>query len=373
MPRNSDIEYSATQHIDRLMRRVVMLMLAAGALAVLAIWAMELADATLDRYNRVGYPGLVLVFLGSLVVLWRRPRALACVRWVGFICFTGMLLLGLWVQVHVPTPMVANYNAVTLLNWLPLCYAIAFFMLETRQAFLAAAGILVFFGACTFLRGQAATAYATQDRALLLNTLISHSVLVVCLTGLLWLKHVVTVQGEQATRLDALAATDPLTGLANRRHTLQQLDQVAREARIELGPVVLLADLDHFKRINDEHGHDIGDQALVAVSAALRAGTREADTVARWGGEEFLVLLPSSRSGEALELAERLRARVEALVVTDRTGLPVPLTISIGVARLCPQETGAAWLRRADEALYDAKDGGRNRCVVAGPARPPAT
>ena len=365
MVQNSDIEFSATQHIDRLMRRVVLLMFGAGVLAVLAIWGMEVADRTIDPINRVGYPAMVLVFSGSFVALWQRPCMLRHVRWVGFLSISFVLLLDLWTQMHLPTPLLGNYNALTLLNWLPLCYALAFFMLETRQAFIAAAAILAFFALCTALRSGAHTSYAMQDRSLLVNTLISHSVLVVCLTGMLWLKHVVTVQGEQATRLNLLAATDPLTGLANRRRTLQQLDQLARESRLDLAPVILLADLDHFKQINDGWGHAMGDQVLVAVAAALRASTRDADTVARWGGEEFLVVLPVTRAGEAGELAERLRLRVEALQVADRHQCPVPVTLSIGIARLVAGESGSAWLKRADEALYRAKNAGRNCCVVA--------
>jgi diguanylate cyclase (GGDEF)-like protein len=273
----------------------------------------------------------------------------------------------MWNQMHVATPLLANYNALTVVNWLPLCYAMAFFMLESRQAFVAAAAILAFFAVCTLLRSHAGTAYAVQDRSLLVNVLISHVVLVVCLTGGLWLKHVVNVQGEQATRLKLLAATDPLTGLANRRLTLALMDQLARDSRLDLAPVILLADLDHFKHINDGWGHEMGDQVLVAVASALRASTRDADTVARWGGEEFLVVLPATRAGEATELAERLRLRVEALQVADRHRCPVPVTLSIGIARLVADETGSSWLKRADEALYRAKNDGRNCCRVAEP------
>jgi diguanylate cyclase (GGDEF)-like protein len=367
MVQNSDIVYSATQHIDRLMRRVVLLMFGAGVLAVLAIWRMEVIDQTIDPINRIGYPAMVLVFSASFVALWRFPRALAYVRWVGFLSITLVLLLDLWIQMHAPEPLLGNYNALTLLNWLPLCYAIAFFMLETRQAFVAAAAILAFFFVCTLLRSGAGTAYAAQDRSLLVNTLISHSVLVVCLTGMLWLKHVVTMQGEQASRLNLLAATDPLTGLSNRRLTLQLLDQLARDGRLDLAPVLLLCDLDHFKNINDGWGHAMGDQVLVAVASALRASTRDADTVARWGGEEFLVVLPVTRAGEATELAERLRLRVEALQVADRHQCPVPVTLSIGIATLCAGETGSSWLKRADDALYLAKADGRNCCRLADP------
>ncbi len=365
MTAQSDIEFSARQHIDHLMRRVVMLMFGAGILAVLGIWSMEVGDGTIEQFNRAGYPAMIVVFAGSLFALWRRPQALGPVRWVGFLCVGTVLLADLWVQVASPVALVSNYSAISLLNWLPLCYAIAFFMLEARQAFVAAAAIIAFLAACATLRGHAATAYAAQDRALLINTMIAHAVLVICLSGLLWLKHVVNMQGEQANRLNLLAATDPLTGLANRRQTLRRLDAAAAENRPDLAPVIMLADLDQFKRINDEFGHEVGDQVLVAVSAALRASTRDTDTVARWGGEEFLVLLPRTRAGEAVEFAERLRACVQALAIVDRQQREIKVTMSIGVATLAANESGAAWLHRADEALYRAKEAGRNRCVLA--------
>jgi diguanylate cyclase (GGDEF)-like protein len=364
---DSDIVFSARQHIDRLMRRVVLLMFGAGVMSVLAIWHMEAADGTIDAFNRSGYPALALIFGASFVTLWRYPRTLFAVRWIGFLCITSLLLVELWRQMLMACPLLANYNALTVFNWLPLCYAIAFFMLGTRQALVAAAAILAFLAACALLRGGAHTAYAEQDRSLMINTLISHAVLVVCLTGMLWLKHVVAMQGEQATRLNLLAATDPLTGLANRRLTLQLLDQLAREGRLEAAPVVMLCDLDHFKHINDGWGHAMGDQVLVAVANALRASTRDADTVARWGGEEFLIVLPVTRDLDATELAERLRARVEALQVADRHQCPVPVTLSIGIAPLAANETGAGWLKRADEALYRAKNDGRNCCRLAEP------
>ena len=365
MGQNSDIVYSATQHIDRLMRRVVLLMFGAGVLSVLAIWHMEVTDGTIGAIEHVGYPAMVLIFSASFLALWRFPRVLVWVRWIGFLTITLLLLLDLWLQMRNPGPLLGNYNALTLWNWLPLCYAMAFFMLTPRHAFIGAASILVFFAFCTVVRATAGTPYATEDRSLMLNTLISHAVLVVCLTGMVWLKHVVTMQGEQASRLNLLAATDPLTGLSNRRLTLQLLDQLARDGRLERNSVVLLCDLDHFKQINDGWGHAMGDQVLVAVASALRASTRDADTVARWGGEEFLVVLPTTRDGEAIDLAERLRLKVEALQVADRHQCPVPVTLSIGIATLGAHETGSTWLKRADEALYRAKADGRNCCRLA--------
>ena len=95
MVQNSDIEFSATQHIDRLMRRVVLLMFGAGVMSVLTIWAMEISDRTIDPFNRFGYPAMVLVFSTSFIALWREPRVLGHVRLVGLLCITSVLLLDL--------------------------------------------------------------------------------------------------------------------------------------------------------------------------------------------------------------------------------------------------------------------------------------
>ena len=367
MVQNSDIVYSASQHIDRLMRRVVLLLCGTGVLSVLAIWHMELVDGTLEPFNRFGYPAMVLVFSVGFFALWRFPAVLPWVRWAGFLSICAVLMTDLWGQTRESGPLLDNYNALTLWNWLPLCYAMAFFMLQSRHAFIVVATMLALFACSMLVRGSAHTPYATQDRSLMLNTLISHAVLVSCLVGMVWLKHVVAMQGEQASRLNRLAATDPLTGLANRRQTLELLEQLARDGRLERSPVLMLCDLDHFKNINDGWGHAMGDLVLVAVAGALRASTRDDDTVARWGGEEFLIVLPATRGLDPLELAERLRARVEALQVADRHQPPIPVTLSVGIATLAAGESGAGWLKRADEALYRAKDAGRNCCRVAEP------
>jgi diguanylate cyclase (GGDEF)-like protein len=167
-------------------------------------------------------------------------------------------------------------------------------------------------------------------------------------------------------RLRQLTRTDSLTGLPNRRAADEMIEQL-REANDRLGePACLLViDADHFKRVNDQHGHLVGDRALVHLAAVLRAGLRGADVVARVGGEELLVLLPQTERATAMELAERLRARVEAQPLRSGSR-EVPLTISIGVALLRAGEGGEAWQARADAAMYRAKQQGRNRVCVEG-------
>ena len=166
--------------------------------------------------------------------------------------------------------------------------------------------------------------------------------------------------------LDREAREDPLTGVAVRR-VLEQRLHAAHARCIEEGGAmsVVLCDLDHFKRINDTHGHSAGDAALVAVAAALRQERRETDLCCRYGGEEFVLLLETVAGEAALFAAERLRARVEQLDFRVE-GERVPLTLSAGVA--CFPElyikTAAELLLFADEALYEAKRAGRNRCLL---------
>jgi len=163
----------------------------------------------------------------------------------------------------------------------------------------------------------------------------------------------------EMARLSRLAAIDPLTGVFNRRG----LDLVLPEHDERLSSVAM-CDLDRFKRINDEHGHAAGDELLRRVSSLLASVVRAADGVVRWGGEEFLVVLPGVEKATALHVVERARKAIEddAVVVG---GQVVRITISVGVAERHPGETRDALIARADEALYVAKNSGRNRVELA--------
>jgi len=174
--------------------------------------------------------------------------------------------------------------------------------------------------------------------------------------------------------IERLAASDPLTGLPNRRMFDATLDRELARCRRNGTPLALaLADVDHFKSVNDQHGHQVGDEVLRELSAALRGAVRQEDVVARYGGEEFVVLLPDADEAAALLVAERLRAAAGDV-------RRVPTTISIGVAVLDPGAGGAGLVARADTALYKAKAAGRDRvelwrpeAVVSGPRDPRAS
>lgn len=157
------------------------------------------------------------------------------------------------------------------------------------------------------------------------------------------------------------ALFDGLTGIANRRRCEQALrEAMARSERYGEPFTICLWDIDHFKQINDAYGHETGDQVLRQMAQVVRSRIRTADTVGRWGGEEFFLLLPHTRLPEAQQLVERLRCDImAAIVVGDR-----PVTASFGLAEYCNDDDPASLLARSDEALYTAKATGRNRVCV---------
>ena len=177
-----------------------------------------------------------------------------------------------------------------------------------------------------------------------------------------------STQRAQAEALLHLATTDTLTELPNRRYFLERLEQEwARLHRLGGRAALMMIDLDHFKRVNDTYGHGTGDRVLQAFAEVLRGSLRRMDVPGRLGGEEFAVILPGADLAGAHAIAERLRQAVEAMRVPHAEGELVRITVSIGVASFSPETaTFDALLTRADEALYRAKNNGRNRVEDAG-------
>ena len=162
-----------------------------------------------------------------------------------------------------------------------------------------------------------------------------------------------------------LATRDELTGLLNRRHMLELMQLEQRRAdRSGRNLVLALLDIDHFKHINDTHGHAVGDRALQAFAATVRASVRNTDVLSRWGGEEFVLMLSDTRTDDAADLLERVRCAVATQALHDG-GASVCFTVSIGLASYARGEALEQTLERADRALYTAKDSGRDRVVVA--------
>jgi diguanylate cyclase (GGDEF)-like protein/PAS domain S-box-containing protein len=162
-----------------------------------------------------------------------------------------------------------------------------------------------------------------------------------------------------------LASTDPLTGLLNRRHFLEQAEkEFQRSQRYRHALSAVMLDIDHFKAVNDTHGHFVGDQVLIALSRAAENLLRDIDSLCRWGGEEFVILMPETPLAGAAILAERLRELLAQLAL-DTTAGTLHLTVSAGVATRSGDDTSITdVMQRADAALYAAKHRGRNRIQV---------
>ena len=177
----------------------------------------------------------------------------------------------------------------------------------------------------------------------------------------------VTRERQLEAMLLDMATTDSLTGLFNRRYFFEKGTTCLRSAVILRQPLsVLVIDVDHFKRVNDRHGHAAGDAVLQAVARRCRAALRKTDVLARIGGEEFAAILPGTTSDEALEIAERMRQDVAVLPVSVTVG-DISVTLSIGgTTAIGDEREFDEMLERADRALYVAKDLGRNRVQFSG-------
>lgn len=198
--------------------------------------------------------------------------------------------------------------------------------------------------------------------------------LVSLLLGIAWTLGFVMLNSERLevdlikaqVELERLAATDYLTGIANHRSFFEAGEREIQRARRYGHPLaVLMIDLDHFKKVNDTHGHAAGDRVLAAMTAAIRKLLRDLDVFGRLGGEEFAILLPETDLAGGRATAERLRAAIAETAI-DAENVSLKVTISIGVSLLSPDDQVLdAVLKRADDAMYEAKRSGRNRVETA--------
>ncbi len=176
---------------------------------------------------------------------------------------------------------------------------------------------------------------------------------------------------QKLEKSQATSIMDSLTRVLNRSAYDMRVEQVVNEFnRFDEPCVMMVVDIDHFKKVNDEHGHSSGDKALTSIAHTIKLNTREADMVFRYGGEEFVVLLPKTGAQGAEVIAEKIRVRVASIrthLVNDTYAdkeKRVEITVSLGLAELQKGDTAESWFNRADKALYRAKNEGRNRTVI---------
>lgn len=215
----------------------------------------------------------------------------------------------------------------------------------------------------SILGTQVTLLHKVPNRLVLISSLQASFARLLLLSAILVLVYLVYYQRGLVKKIRHLADTDPLTKLMNRRAMTRIVESmICYNVRYQQHIGFLLVDIDHFKNVNDQHGHAVGDDVLLEIVAEIIQTVRGADQISRHGGEEFLLVLPNSNLAESYQLAERMRKAVYEKRFSSKN---VPLTISIGCAELKNNETYSDVLRRADEALYRAKARGRNRCERA--------
>lgn len=290
---------------------------------------------------------------------------LAVLEWVLLVSFTTVIVANLVHGLYLaPLDAGAVDGGRAAMHWVPVAFVVAYIALDARRAAPVSLGILlgiVLVVAPAFLADPEAGAGIVSAEEFV-QVVLAYAVTLVALSFFAGLPQRLVRWRATAYEMRELAFSDALTGLANRRWAEAQLDlELARTERYGGGFAVIVVDIDRFKRLNDVHGHAVGDEVLVGLAATLRRSLRATDRVARWGGEEFLVLAPETPLPAAIELADTLRRQVAATPFDH--GLVV--TISLGVAGWERGDTRGTLVERADAALYRAKGAGRDRVAVA--------
>ncbi len=337
--------------LEGLRIRLTLWLLPLGIVAALAAWSLSMVAGKLSLPDQLLLLPMALGFLVLEVYLWRNPQS---IRWVWQIALGLIAVYEIFSLYYEAAYKLHQRDGITpAVLWFPMVYLMAFNLLSRKQALrfsltYLALGLLA--GAIGLLSSPSLNVSST-------NTALQFTLSNIAYLSLLYLFAYLR---RHYAQMHQMAHTDALTSLTNRRAMQIKLDNELDRARRYNRPfAVLLADLDHFKRVNDSYGHSVGDQVLREAAGRLLQHLRESDSLARWGGEEFLILAPETDLHQAHHLAQRL---LEAIRQTPMSGVHV--TMSLGVACYRHGDTIAAILSRADEAMYRAKAAGRDQVVL---------
>ena len=303
----------------------------------------------------------VLVFgvIALLAPLRRVP--LRTIEHFVFWCLTGVLVLTLALRLYGDPASPAVADAVTaVLLWVPLLFVFSAIAFDGEAALRRSVAVFLLVLLVTLPHALGSVAGPTTWPGLnvMLQAYLAYTVLIVALFLLSDMQGRVRAIEEAARAMSKLAHTDALTGLANRRQVEEILSRELRRAeRYGRAFSVLMLDIDHFKELNDRFGHQAGDEVLVDLARRFERMVRASDSVARWGGEEFVIVTPETGLEDAKRLAELVRRHVNDATLAER----FKVTVSIGVACYRPGDSVAALVARSDAAMYQAKRAGRNR------------
>ncbi len=349
-----------TQYSNFRLRALPAVLLIAS-LVVVVMWYQEGRLGLLTAVDRIAYPIMLTTTLLCSVLLKLRPEWLRQVVGVAFAVYTLHILGVYYEEVHhrINGDLINHYDLMVIIVWLPLGYVSGFVFFSPQRALWVA---LAFYAAVAL--PQLAVLFISTDsieRQIAIAILLAQPLYIAALWGVVLLKRDASGSHEMATSMNRLANVDALTGVANRYAMTRVLEAVARSEHTTRQPVAMVIfDVDHFKRINDTHGHMVGDMVLLRLASEARKHQRSSDLLARWGGEEFMILAYNETPEQAVQMAERLRRELEA-ISHPQVGR---VTVSMGVTTLRLNEDMDRLIHRADLALYQAKSCGRNRVVA---------
>ncbi len=344
--------------------RVMHLLLFIGAALIVLVWLMEMHTGVITSWDIWMEPLLAVVVGGTALVMVRSPELDARLRPVPVTAFNLYLIAALHLTLLKSPGPEQWYQTITTLYWVPLAYGCAFVFLNLRMALVVCSitASAIFVPMLLWWSQDQLPTWTWEAGPLLVVIALSHGMYVLLLWAVVKLRDSHADARDSAERMRTLAATDVLTGLPNRRAMLDTLVQgLDSSRRADLPLAIALVDVDHFKDVNDQHGHAVGDVVLIRLGELMRTQLRGTDTLARWGGEEFLICAPGTPPAAAREVAERVRAAVADSPMPHGR----PLSVSLGVAVCRPDDDVDSLLLRADRALYRAKSEGRDRVVVA--------
>jgi len=352
-------ESAASPPAEGLKRTVLMVILALSWVSSMSAWWLIESRGESSPVLRAVFGSNLVFHPLVFVITWKRllPQRivdLSCLLFAAVLCAACMAL-----RLYSPTHG-AQIDLQPLYLWIPVIYVFAFTLAGHKKSLAVSLGILALFVAISlpYVVGQPGAPHVNF-------TIQLHTVSAVLVAALYFFssyQHRFQIAQLTADELARLANTDELTQLANRRRVAEVIEaELLRFARYGHPFSIILIDIDHFKAVNDRDGHAVGDKALVALAARSQEVLRDVDTLGRWGGEEFIVVLPETGFDETLRKASALCEHVAARPLVGEHAV----TVSCGVASVTPADRADSLLRRADEALYAAKHGGRNRAEGA--------
>lgn len=346
-----------------LKRRVYPIAIAVAILGSWVGWLVPGFPDSSDPFDRFSLPIFALWLTVWEVVLWRWPSRLVWAERAAWLGAAALFLLNTYRNLQLPV-LNQEYIWVSAL-WQGLVYLLAYPVFGAQLAWKVSSGFLAL---QALAGGLAVTPYLLAGATLndsinsLVQFYLSQIGYLVTARLIVSYEERAVAMRSRAQALYELAHTDPLTQVANRRKLYAEISrELSRCLRDEKPLALILLDLDRFKPINDTHGHNVGDLVLYEVAQLLQAHLRPANRLGRWGGEEFLVLLPETDLSGAVAVAERLR---QALSL-EPIGPVGQVTASFGVAGARASDTPESLIARADQAMYAAKQAGGNRVEVA--------